>query len=889
MNPITWHFFCLDLLYILVDDARYFSNLTIKQRHPIKSNTFIRGLILTGFALAAAGVLAIGYYAWQQFDGLVVELKQMAEPNVPIKAMQAIRNDLLLAENSVRTFNITRNDTVLDEYRAAYDSIESQVNQLHLIHSNTAYTDTATALTRIDILRGIINRKVSLQEQLIEIIKDESQEGVGEVLESINTVARDTVKKFKVVTTESTKDTLVIDTTKVVTKGFLGLGKPRVKTLKKPKKRKNNFQDTLIVTTIEQSIDTIAPLSSANVMIKIKRSTEDIQKRIQEIEAQKIAAIRQITTRDQQKMDSLSTLLVEMEEIEQILISSRTREAATRTDESKSFILRFIIASLAVFLFLIVVIFRDMTLNRRLQRRLSAAKAHAEKLAKAKEEFLANMSHEIRTPMNAIIGFTEQLSQTQLSKVQHTFLSPVRHSAQYLLALINDVLDYSKLESGKFTLEEIAFAPHHVLREVYETFRDRAENKGLELRLSPAENLPVVLIGDPLRLKQMLFNLINNAIKFTDQGHVELKCEAMTPNAESVSLRFQVIDTGTGIPQEKLKTIFTKFTQADSSTTRKYGGTGLGLAITQELAELHGGEISISSEEGVGSEISLILPYLPGKAEQLRATDKPIQQATTALRGKRALVADDEPYNRELIRVILNKWGVTSELVEDGTLSIQALQNDTYDFVLMDLQMPKMDGLEATQRIRADLKLELPIIALTATSTPADRQKCLEVGMNGMILKPFREAELYQQLVELLEIDVSNIPEEVLAVESESVPMPTQSSAEYAFDELYELANRDKGFMLNMLNIFVESAQVNLQEMKEASAASDWDAVSMKAHKLIPPCRHLGLDELVVKLKQLERKAGNETPSQDLPDLVTTVDERIGKIIAAIKEDMKSL
>lgn len=814
----------------------------------------------------------------------------MAEPNVPINAMRSVRNDLLLAENSVRTYNITRNESDLDDYTAAYDSIESQVNQLQLIHSNIAYTDTATALTRIDILRGIINRKVSLQEQLIEIIKDESQEGMGEVLEFINTVARDTAEKVNIIKTESTKDSLIIDTTKVVTKGFLGLGKPRVKILKKPKKRKNNFLDTLTVTTIERSLDTIAPVSSANVMIKIKRSTEDIQKKIREIEAQKIAAIQQITTRDQQKMDSLSILLVEMEGIEQALISQRTSEAANRTEESKSFIIRFILASLAVFLFLIVVIFRDMTLNRRLQRRLRTAKAHAEKLAKAKEEFLANMSHEIRTPMNAIIGFTEQLSQTKLNKAQHTFLSPVRHSAQYLLALINDVLDYSKLESGKFTLEEIAFAPHHVLREVHETFRDRAENKGLELKLNPAEDLPSVLIGDPLRLKQMLFNLINNAIKFTDQGQVELTCEALPAKEEAIPLRFRVIDTGTGIPEEKLKTIFTKFTQADSSTTRKYGGTGLGLAITQELADLHGGEISISSEEGVGTEISLVLPYLPGKAEQLRATDTPIQQATTALRGKRALVADDEPYNRELIRVILNKWGVTSELVEDGTLSIQALQNDRFDFVLMDLQMPKMDGLEATQRIRADLNLELPIIALTATSTPADRQKCLEVGMNGMILKPFREAELYQQLVELLEIDISDIPAETLIEQKpESIPVPTQASAEYAFDELYELANRDKGFMFNMLTIFVDSAEVNLREMKEASAVSDWDAVSMKAHKLIPPCRHLGLDELVVELKQLERKSGNDTLSQDLPGLVTTVDERIGKIIAAIREDMKSL
>ncbi len=835
--------------------------------------------------------MAIGYYAWQRFDGLVDELTRMSEPNQTVATIRSVQNNLFLAENSIRTFNITQDETDLPLYLNAYDSIEKRLTLLEGLFSDTTYQDTASTLARLDILRGLINRKIQVQDRLIEVIQEEPEEGLQDVLKELAQLEPKT-RETKVVEEKRVilVDTLVIDTTKVTTKGFLGLGKPRVRKLKKPRSRKNNTQrqDTTIRNIV--IMDTVSVFKSDKIVRDLKKDTEAIMEKRLAAQQEKREAISKITEADQLKMDTVRQLLHEMEEVELATQENRSLTAVNLTEQSKSFILRFIIASLAVFLFLIVIIFRDMTLNRRLQRRLRTAKAHAEKLAKAKEEFLANMSHEIRTPMNAIIGFTEQLSQTKLNTAQHTFLSPVRHSAQYLLALINDVLDYSKLESGKFTLEEIAFAPHHVLQEVYETFRDRAENKGLELKLSPAEDLPAVLIGDPLRLKQMLFNLINNAIKFTDQGQVELMCEALPAKGEAIPLRFQVIDTGTGIPEEKLKTIFTKFTQADSSTTRKYGGTGLGLAITQELAELHGGEISISSEEGVGTEISLVLPYLPGKVEQLRATDTPIQQVTTALKGKRALVADDEPYNRELIRVILNKWGVTSILVEDGTLSIQALQNEAFDFVLMDLQMPKMDGLEATQRIRADLNLELPIIALTATSTPADRQKCLEVGMNGMILKPFQEAELYQQLVELLEIDVSDIPAEIpVESEPELIPVPTQGSAEYAFDELYELANRDKGFMLNMLNIFVDSAQVNLQEMKEASAVSDWDAVSMKAHKLIPPCRHLGLDELVLTLKQLERKAGNETPSRDLPDLVTTVDERIGKVIAAIKEDMKSL
>ncbi len=837
--------------------------------------------------LAAAAVVAVGYYAWQRFDGLVSELEEMAKPNVPLTAMRAIKNDLFLAENSVRTFNITRHEEDLLLYNAAYDSIGRQIALLESVQSNIAHADTSISLARIDVLRGLINRKIEIQDQLVEIIREEPGEGIGEVLATLDSVAPYTVVKVETREIKTTREEVITDTTKVITKGILGLGKPRVKELKKPKANKRNVIDTVQVEEVNTYKDTLPPeVSSANLVRSLKRSTELIQERLRELDAQKLAVISQITAADQRKMDSISLLLNEMEVDEKALIETRTTEAANRTGQSKSFILQYSLASLGLFLLLILIIFWDMTRNRRLQRRLAAEKARAEKLAKAKEEFLANMSHEIRTPMNAIIGFTEQLGQTRLNDAQKRFLVPVQHSAQYLLALINDVLDYSKLESGKFTLEAIAFAPIQVLREACDTFRDRAETKGLELRLQTHEDLPQVLIGDPLRLKQMLFNLLNNAIKFTDAGHVELACQASPLAGGKVQLAFRVSDTGAGIPADKLKTIFAKFTQADSSTTRKYGGTGLGLAITQELAELHGGEIQVTSQPQKGTQITLLIPYLEGRPDQIQAADTPLVKTTRALRDKHALVADDEPYNRELIRAILDKWGVEAEIVENGALAVDRLRAQQFDFVLMDLQMPELDGLAATRQIRTELALDLPVIALTATSTPADREACARAGMNGMILKPFREAELYQQLLDLLHIDPSSETVEATLPHNDA---PLSSNEAYAFDELYELANRDLGFMRNMLNIFIQSAQTNLHEMQEALAQQDWNGVSMKAHKLIPPCRHLGLDTIVLQLKQIERETGNGTPDEDFPARVHAVHEQITQIVISLKEDLRTL
>ncbi|MEM9987743.1 MAG: ATP-binding protein, partial [Bacteroidota bacterium] len=355
------------------------------------------------------------------------------------------------------------------------------------------------------------------------------------------------------------------------------------------------------------------------------------------------------------------------------------------------------------------------------------------------------MSHEIRTPMNAVIGFADQLHSTTLNRQQHRLLDPLRHSAGYLLALINDVLDYSKLESGDFPLEKVGLSPKDILKETEETFFEQAKAKGLALKCMADPNLPPVVLGDPLRLKQMLFNLMSNALKFTESGSVVLRASRQPHSVATMAkLQFEVKDTGIGIPLEKQENIFSKFIQADTSTTRRYGGTGLGLAITKRLAEIQEGELTLVSEVGRGTTVTLVLPQQLGTEQDLLPdlSESPLDAATLA--GRSVLLVDDELYNRELAQYVLNKWKVKVKSVESGVKALMHLERgEPVDLILMDLQMPNKDGFETTRLIREKLGLrDIPILAMTATSTPSEIQRAYAVGMNAHLLKPFRESDL---------------------------------------------------------------------------------------------------------------------------------------------------
>ncbi|MBI1836808.1 MAG: response regulator [Flavobacteriia bacterium] len=393
---------------------------------------------------------------------------------------------------------------------------------------------------------------------------------------------------------------------------------------------------------------------------------------------------------------------------------------------------------------------RDVTERKQHEDQLIKEKEIAENAKIVKEQFLANMSHEIRTPMNAIIGMTELLTNTTLNVEQKDCFNAIKISAENLLSIINDILDFSKIESGKIVFENAPFNLKETVEGVLKIFT-YSTKKEVELLAKIDENLPIGLMGDSHRLRQVLINLMSNSIKFTEKGRIEINVHLLEKRDDNYKIGFKVIDTGIGIPKEKTDQIFESFTQATNETTRKYGGTGLGLTIVKQLVELQGGTVFVESEEGVGTCFTIILTMKKTEEEKNEKSEntKNGLDEFSELKNLKVLLAEDNSMNQLLAKKVFKKWECILDIADNGKIAIEKLINNEYDIVLMDMQMPVMDGYDATVFIRNNLavpKSNIPIIALTAHALEGEKNKCLSLGMNDFVTKPFNQKDLYDKI-----------------------------------------------------------------------------------------------------------------------------------------------
>lgn len=495
----------------------------------------------------------------------------------------------------------------------------------------------------------------------------------------------------------------------------------------------------------------------------------------------------------------------------------------------------------------------DITERVRYQQQLIEARKIAEDAKILQEQFLANMSHEIRTPMNGIQGMTSLLLETDLNAEQKDFAKTIKRSSDNLLVILNDILDFSKIQAGKLSIEKIDFNLNEVLINIKGLFKYRISENNLSFKIKIANDVPSIINGDPFRLNQILMNLVGNAIKFTHSGGIDINIAIQNQTTTEIILSFFVSDTGIGIPPDKIHDIFESFTQATTGTARKYGGTGLGLAITKQLLEMQNGNISIESKINAGTTFKVYIPYSYSSSTTPAVfIGKGLKTHRSLLQGKNFLIAEDNEINQKVIRHVLQKAGGTVDIANNGLEAISLLKNNNdYNLIIMDLQMPEMDGYAATKYIRNVMNHSIPIIAMTASALKGEKLKCIEIGMNDYLTKPFDFAFLYEKISILLGDNTPIIPENTIPRTSKS----SQSSIENLFDLSLLEEMDDNEYLSDIIRTFLANMPGELKILQSACAANQFETVYKMAHKLKSSAGLLQAEQLMAVLIQLEETA----------------------------------
>ncbi len=550
-----------------------------------------------------------------------------------------------------------------------------------------------------------------------------------------------------------------------------------------------------------------------------------------------------------------------------------------------------------------VIVARDITEQKKIEKELTEAKVvaelasefaevaknnaefatrTAEDAVKAKQQFLSNMSHEIRTPMNAIIGFTKVVMKTELTEKQKEYLDAIKTSGDALIVLINDILDLAKVDAGKMTFEEIPFKLQSSISAMLHLFETKIQEKNLELIKQYDNRIPEVMLGDPVRLHQIILNLVSNAVKFTSKGFIKVMVDLQSEDDESATIQFSVKDTGIGITGGKIEKIFENFQQASSGTSRLYGGTGLGLAIVKQLVESQGGSIKVESILDESSTFSFVLRFK--KTNQEADSASGFAEIDTSIKNIKVLVVEDIALNQLLMKTLLDDFGFERDIASNGRIAIEKLRKNTFDVILMDLQMPEMNGFEATEYIRNTMKLTIPIIALTADVTTVDLAKCKAVGMNDYIAKPVDERLLYTKIIGLVK---KPIPAKII-LENEK-----QLIEKLRYTDLKYLNTRTKSnskLMMEMIQLYLEQTPPLITTMKDSLLEKNWPMLYSAVHKMIPSFSIMGINEDFEKMAQkVQEFASKQSEEEDIYTLVMQLETVCVQACSELEEEFNKI
>jgi len=552
------------------------------------------------------------------------------------------------------------------------------------------------------------------------------------------------------------------------------------------------------------------------------------------------------------------------------LISNSVQRSGRKALEFSYILIAMVLLAAAVLLWYILHIMQKLIRSERTVR----------ETARIKENFLANMSHEIRTPMNAILGFTQLLSQKRMDDDAKHYVTTIQSSGENLLTIVNDILDISKIEAGMMRIEKLPFSLRGLVNSIELMVQQKVLSKGISLTTSIDNSLPDILEGDPVRLTQIINNLLSNAIKFTEKGSIALQITKKEIVHNVVTLQIEIRDTGIGIEPQKLKQIFGRFQQADDTITRQYGGTGLGLSIVKDLVDLLKGTITVESAPGAGTAFFLTLPYIISTQQipnNLGISELPLANNTNS--NLHILITEDNEANQSLLSHIFKNWNIPFDIANNGQEAIEKLKANEYNLVLMDIQMPVMDGYTAARKIRNELRSTIPIVAMTAHALPGEKEKCLSYGMNDYITKPVKQ----DQLRELINRFTSNVPPIVNGEVAKSVH-ETNNYQYIQLDYLKDVSAGNKNYEKDVTQKFLQAVPVALQQLEGAFQEGNTEAMKRIAHNLKTTISVMGLNDLLNPLLD-EVEAG----ANDLRNTLNKIMETCNQAMKEAKQFHASL
>ena len=556
--------------------------------------------------------------------------------------------------------------------------------------------------------------------------------------------------------------------------------------------------------------------------------------------------------------DSVKIVCSGIDALHQLTVTSLIKEADTNGQRAR--ILGSIIAVIAVIVSLFAFGYVTYELRRQQQliARLNISEKKAKEAATIKENFLANMSHEIRTPLNAILGFTNLLQRKEIDGQAKEYVQTIQRSGENLMTIVNDVLDLSKIEAGMMRIESAPFSIRGLVHSITTMFTPKAAEKQLLLTTSVSDDIPDTLLGDATRLTQILVNLIGNAIKFTPSGNIDIQITNQGIEKNIINTGIRVKDTGIGIEKEKLNKIFDRFQQAEDAVTRRYGGTGLGLSIVYELVLLQNGKIEVDSVPGAGTTFNIIIPYSIVSGESIIPIVKTSDPVVSNLKDVMVLVVEDNEINQSLVRHLFANWKIPFDICSNGKEAIDKLKQSTYSIILMDIQMPEMDGYTAVQEIRQTLKLDTPVIAMTAHAMPGEREKCLSYGMNEYISKPIKEEQLLNLITKFSGSRIAT------KAELQNTIRISNNNFHYInLEYMKEISQGDIEYEKTVTSQFLEMVTEHLRDIEKYWQQENTSALRQTAHNMKTSVSIMGLTEqLLPYLDALEYETLSETSFQ---------------------------